>query len=124
VWHKQAQSASNRYEGDYHNGLKHGTGQFWWASGGHYVGGYCQDLKSGYGVMTWADGSQYWGYWKDGVQNGLGLIKFANGETRAGIFSDNTLINISPSHEDLTAPGHPAEFITLLNEYYSQSHKQ
>lgn len=47
--------------------MKHGAGEFTWASGGHYKGGYQYDLKSGYGEMTWADGSQYKGYWEQGV---------------------------------------------------------
>jgi hypothetical protein len=37
--------------------MKHGQGEFKWASGGYYKGGYIHDLKSGYGEMTWADGS-------------------------------------------------------------------
>lgn len=41
--------------------MKHGQGEFKWASGGYYKGAYFEDLKMGYGEMYWADGSIYRG---------------------------------------------------------------
>ena len=41
--------------------MKHGQGEFRWASGGYYIGGYFNDIKNGYGEMNWADGSIYRG---------------------------------------------------------------
>ena len=43
--------------------MKHGMGEFTWASGGNYKGEYCNDFKEGFGEMTWADGSVYSGTW-------------------------------------------------------------
>lgn len=41
--------------------MKHGFGEFRWASGGYYKGHYQNDVKDGYGEMYWADGSIYRG---------------------------------------------------------------
>lgn len=74
--------------------MKHGYGEFKWATGGHYKGMYEHDIKSGYGEMTWADGSIYLGLWSNGIQNGLGVLKFGNGIKKAGIFKDNVLFEM------------------------------
>jgi hypothetical protein len=52
--------------GKYKDDMKHGHGEFVWASGSRYVGNYEKDHKLGYGEMFWADGSIYRGYWRDG----------------------------------------------------------
>lgn len=64
VWKKSAtDEQTNMYEGEYHQDMKHGLGEFRWASGGFYRGGYHNDIKTGYGEMYWADGSIYRGQW-------------------------------------------------------------
>jgi 1-phosphatidylinositol-4-phosphate 5-kinase len=47
--------------------LKHGLGEYRWASGNFYKGEYKFDKRDGYGQMTWADGSSFEGNWKNGV---------------------------------------------------------
>ena len=74
--------------------MKHGTGEFRWASGGYYKGNYTYDKKQGYGEMYWADGSIYRGAWVDGIQNGLGIMIFANGTRKAGMFQKNVLVEL------------------------------
>lgn len=64
VWKKsRTDPNTNYYQGEYLDDLKHGQGEFYWASGGHYVGGYVHDFKHGYGMVTWADGSYFKGTW-------------------------------------------------------------
>jgi hypothetical protein len=58
---------TNLYEGEYLDDMKHGVGEFKWATGGQYKGQYSHDLKSGYGEMMWGDGSVYKGTWDNGV---------------------------------------------------------
>jgi len=66
-WKKEENSDKcNRYTGEYFNDMKHGQGQFNWASGNYYVGGYYMDRRHGYGEMFWADGSYYKGDWEMG----------------------------------------------------------
>lgn len=47
--------------------MKHGFGEFIWATGSKYKGEYINDVKKGYGEMYWADGSIYRGFWSEGV---------------------------------------------------------
>ena len=95
VWKKSGvDENTNMYEGEYHQDMKHGQGEFRWASGGFYRGGYFGDIKCGYGEMYWADGSIYRGQWGKGIQNGLGIMIFANGTRKAGIFRENVLIEL------------------------------
>ena len=95
VWKKNgAEEITNTYEGEYHQDMKHGFGEFRWASGGYYKGNYDFDVKKGYGEMYWADGSIYRGQWENGIQNGLGIMIFSNGTRKAGIFRDNVLIEL------------------------------
>lgn len=95
VWKKSgSEEVTNTYEGEYHQDMKHGQGEFRWASGGYYKGQYEFDVKRGYGEMYWADGSIYRGQWDGGIQNGLGIMIFANGTRKAGFFQDNVLIEL------------------------------
>ena len=82
--------------------MKHGQGEFRWASGGYYKGNYEFDVKKGYGEMYWADGSIYRGQWDGGIQNGLGIMIFANGTRKAGIFKDNVLVELLMDSEKPT----------------------
>jgi len=66
--------------------LKHGQGEYKWASGNVYRGGYRFDKRHGYGEMFWVDGSVYKGYWVDGIQHGYGIMIMANGEEKEGLF--------------------------------------
>ena len=95
VWKKSGtDEATNTYEGEYHQDMKHGHGEFRWASGGYYKGFYQNDVKKDYGEMYWADGSIYRGLWDRGIQNGLGIMIFSNGTRKAGIFRDNVLVEL------------------------------
>ncbi len=47
--------------------MKHGVGEYKWATGNMYKGGYQFDKRHGYGEMFWIDGSEYKGDWSGGV---------------------------------------------------------
>ena len=47
----------NRYEGEFHQGLRQGSGTFYYADGSRYCGQWHNNLKHGYGVHTHADGA-------------------------------------------------------------------
>ena len=103
--------------------MKHGFGEFRWASGGYYKGNYKFDIKQGYGEMYWGDGSIYRGQWDAGVQNGLGIMIFANGTRKAGFFKDNVLIELLvdmetvTNHEQTLEEPFPESFRQELKEY-------
>jgi len=110
------------YEGEYCQDMKHGQGEFRWASGGFYRGGYQCDIKTGYGEMYWADGSIYRGQWARGIQNGLGIMIFSNGTRKAGIFKENVLVELlieqaTVDMYDEQAGGFPEAFKQELKEY-------
>lgn len=121
MWQKHSDQDSNKYVGEYKDDMKHGKGEFTWASGGNYKGDYIDDVKEGFGEMTWADGSVYSGTWQGGVQNGIGLMKFASGLKKAGSFKDNVMMEIITEeaveqYEQQTKKQLPAEFKLLLTE--------
>ena len=100
VWKKSgSDEVTNTYEGEYLQDMKHGQGEFRWASGGYYKGHYDVDVKKGYGEMYWADGSIYRGQWNNGIQDGLGIMIFQNGTRKAGIFKENVLIDLLTEQE-------------------------
>ena len=41
----------NRYEGEWHNGQKHGIGVFYYSNGSKYVGNWQNNVKQGYGLF-------------------------------------------------------------------------
>lgn len=47
--------------------MKHGVGEYRWASGNLYKGQYKFDKRHGYGEMYWNDSSVYKGYWWKGI---------------------------------------------------------
>jgi hypothetical protein len=60
----------NRYEGYWLNGMRHGTGVFFYANGSKYEGEWKSNLKDGYGIFTFEDGTQYAGpFEKDKMVN-------------------------------------------------------
>ena len=124
VWKKSGtEEVTNTYEGEYVQDMKHGQGEFRWATGGYYKGRYEHDVKVGYGEMYWADGSIYRGSWDRGIQNGLGIMIFSNGTRKAGIFKDNVLVELlmnqemADEAEDMIEEPFPEAFRQELKEY-------
>ena len=52
---------------------------FTWPDGRRYEGEYTDDKKEGTGTFYWPDGRKYEGGWKNGKQHGLGLYTSAKG---------------------------------------------
>ena len=51
----------NRYVGDWSEGLRTGSGVFYYSNGSRYVGEFSNNLKAGHGVYTFPDGRVYEG---------------------------------------------------------------
>ena len=57
---------SERYEGQYKDGDRHGRGYYVFEKGNRYFGEWSCDKIHGQGTKTWASGDTYTGSWKDG----------------------------------------------------------
>ena len=54
-WRKNDENPTNVYTGEYREDLKHGSGEYVWASGNKYSGNYKEDEREGHGEMIWTD---------------------------------------------------------------------
>jgi len=79
---------SERYEGQWHEGLKHGQGTRIYSSGAQYEGSWKEDKREGYGQQTYVDGTIYDGGWHDDKEHGWGKKVKPNGEVYSGGFRD------------------------------------
>lgn len=77
------------YEGEFRNGMKHGTGVKTWPWGDRYAGQFAEDRKQGTGVYTWGPGSQWAGERYEGEfvndrRHGFGVYTWPNGDRYEG----------------------------------------
>lgn len=87
----QEENANNvqeeRYEGHLNiDGLKEGTGTYYWADGTTYKGRWKADMMNGWGEIKFPDGSKYTGNFVNGIRNGHGIFIWANGDKYQGGF--------------------------------------
>ena len=62
VWKKSgSDEVTNTYEGEYLQDMKHGQGEFRWASGGYYKGHYEMGIVTGHGKLICDTGEVYVG---------------------------------------------------------------
>ncbi|PRP68141.1 MORN repeat-containing protein [Nonlabens agnitus] len=85
--------SGSRYEGEWHNGLRHGNGTFYWIDGEHYEGEYVNDVRSGLGTYYWTNGEKFVGSWDNDLRNGKGKFYDKDGNIIAsGTWKDDKLI--------------------------------
>ena len=76
-----------RYEGEFRNGLKHGTGVMFYPDGTlRYKGEFVQDQRSGKGTYYFSNGDKYVGDFLRNVPHGKGTYHFQDGERFVGTF--------------------------------------
>eukprot|EP00928_Gymnodinium_smaydae_P007574 TRINITY_DN12713_c0_g4_i3.p1 TRINITY_DN12713_c0_g4~~TRINITY_DN12713_c0_g4_i3.p1 ORF type:complete len:808 (+),score=195.95 TRINITY_DN12713_c0_g4_i3:77-2500(+) len=68
-----------RYEGEWLEGLKHGSGRLGLADGGFYDGAFVHGEMTGEGTRNWADGSTYTGDFLEGLRHGMGIFEKPDG---------------------------------------------
>ncbi|KAL3912589.1 MAG: hypothetical protein SGILL_006822 [Bacillariaceae sp.] len=61
-----------KYEGELHNGARHGFGVYYFNDGSVYEGDSVMNVFEGKGKMTWNDGGWYEGGWSQGEIHGEG----------------------------------------------------
>ena len=81
-----------RYEGEFRENLRHGSGIYVLPNGSVYDGQWRDGTMNGRGIFRWPDGeSVYDGEWKDGKRHGQGLLRAANGFLYDGNWVYNTM---------------------------------
>jgi hypothetical protein len=79
-------SKSFKYEGEFNDGLKQGTGVYVWDNGDRYDGRFNNDRPDGVGKYHFANGDAYEGEVKAGVIIGRGTYSSKNGDVFEGSF--------------------------------------
>ena len=75
----------DRYEGEYHDGKRHGKGVFYYADNGEvYDGEWKNNLLHGFGTYKYSNGDTYEGEWLDDLKHGQGKYSFSNGDEYKG----------------------------------------
>jgi len=82
------------YEGQWHEGLKHGLGTRTWSSGETYEGTWRENKRHGYGIQTYIDGTNYEGGWNNDIECGWGTKTKPNNEVYSGGFKDGNEFGI------------------------------
>ncbi|WP_440677431.1 MORN repeat-containing protein [Candidatus Pelagibacter sp. HIMB1587] len=80
------------YEGEFKDGVPHGTGTLKFPDGGSYIGQFKDGIINGQGTLMFKDGGNYYGQHKDGRPHGHGTLTFPNGEKRVGKFENGKLV--------------------------------
>ena len=83
----QYTSKSFKYEGEFKDGLKQGTGKYEWENGDRYEGTFAEDRPHGTGKYQFANGDTYEGEVKAGVVAGRGIYVTRSGDRIEGPFA-------------------------------------
>lgn len=83
--------SKHRYDGEFRENLRHGTGIYVLPDGSVYEGLWRDGTMNGRGLFRWPDGSCYDGEWKDGKRNGQGLLTASDGFTYDGTWVLNCM---------------------------------
>ncbi|KAJ3599686.1 hypothetical protein NHX12_033642 [Muraenolepis orangiensis] len=76
----------SKFEGEYRNGLKHGTGRFTWSNGECYEGFFYRDYRHGEGVYSWPSGHIFTGKFYLNKKEGYGRKEFPDRSTFQGLY--------------------------------------
>lgn len=81
-------SKAFQYQGEFKDGLKHGTGTYSWEGGDRYEGEFVDDRPNGNGKWRFSTGDTYEGEVKAGKIVGRGTYTTKGGDTFTGSFVD------------------------------------
>lgn len=82
---KMVYASGNIYCGEWHNGMRHGIGEFiFTATGERYVGEFQNDVFSGQGKLYLSGGMVYDGRFAKGKRDGGGTLLYPNGDRYEG----------------------------------------
>merc|ERR1711915_439805 len=74
-----------KYDGEYNNDLKEGSGKYTFSNGDWYDGEWKSGVRHGHGVYVWKDKNEkYEGKWEAGLKEGEGKFTYASGDVFTG----------------------------------------
>jgi hypothetical protein len=77
------------YKGEFKNGLKHGTGTYYYNNGDKYIGEWENDKKHGNGTYYFSSGAKYKGEFENDQRNGYGDYTYKDGTVKSGKWVNN-----------------------------------
>ncbi|XP_051980158.1 ankyrin repeat and MYND domain-containing protein 1-like isoform X2 [Xyrauchen texanus] len=99
----------SKYEGEFKNNLKHGSGVFTWANGEDYrhgkgtyswpngskfTGKFYLNRKEGYGIQVFSDGATFKGLYHADERFGPGVLKYPDGRKDVGLWHRERLLRL------------------------------
>jgi len=84
VYLKKFQDKDEKYEGEFLNGKRSGSGCYSYWNGDRYEGSWLEDSKTGLGSYIWASGAKFIGHFVENDREGHGKFIWPNGEMREG----------------------------------------
>lgn len=96
TWGAGSDYHSDRYEGGFLNGRRHGKGVYTWGeysawAGDVYEGEYRNDRQDGFGIYTEGNGTRYEGNWVKSERSGYGEIFQSNGVVYKGEWKNDLM---------------------------------
>jgi cell division protein FtsB len=76
----------DQYQGQFKDGLLHGSGAYAYSNGDRYEGEFRRDMRDGKGTMYYSNGNKYIGTFRENERHGKGRFIFANGDVYEGDF--------------------------------------
>lgn len=80
---------SDKYEGNFTNGVRDGAGVYTFRNGSVFKGSYTDNKRNGLGTLTFKSGAYYHGNFVLGMRDGQGTYRYANGDVYVGSWSNN-----------------------------------
>lgn len=84
-------SDGTKYESEWRTDERHGEGKELCPDGTTFAGSYVKGMRHGHGVMTWPEGSKYSGHFERGRANGEGELLRTDGSVYRGQFSEDCM---------------------------------
>ncbi|TGM19742.1 hypothetical protein EHQ73_15830 [Leptospira meyeri] len=81
----------DRYEGEFLEDVKHGSGIYQYSNGDIFEGEYQFGYKEGKGIYRYANGDKFIGVYKKGKRHGMGKYIFFDGLLLEGNWENNEL---------------------------------
>nr|ADD95793.1 hypothetical protein [uncultured organism MedDCM-OCT-S08-C288] len=69
-----------KYEGEYLDGKRHGSGTMVFPDGSVYEGDWARDAREGEGLYTYPSGDMYAGHWKSNLKHGEGTYLYESNQ--------------------------------------------
>ncbi|ETL46558.1 hypothetical protein L916_03562 [Phytophthora nicotianae] len=107
----------NWYEGEFHEGLRHGRGVFFYANGARYEGEWKSNVKDGYGLFFYEDGRVFVGLFRQdrSIEGSYATAATAGATSSSSVPSIESTSALSPS-QPLSSSSNTAGIMLYIND--------